>query len=645
MAEPAGQPRHRGQERYNIFLSQRGPETKQNFSIWLKNELENQNIRTFFDDRSLQAGDSAASSLENAMHTVEWGMIVLSPGFFASGHCMKELKVFLDRGRAILIGFNLTVADLNADLIVERASGTIWEQHGGRLWESCSTNGEPWSEEDWRKVVGRVKGTTILELEKVDGYWDRCISEAVRIAGEKLGRPIFLKDQSRVDTTPFLRNIYFLGRDDELAWVKAGLAKNLGRVCLTGLGGVGKTQLALEYVHEHRREYANIFWIDADSRSLKTGYLALAHYLCFQPAPILGENGRESLLPDFSSDRESEESTIAQIREALERSKGPCLLVLDNVDNQQTLTRFLPRRGPCHVIVTTRLRAVANFGLVELDVLKKEDGLRLLAGGMRPEEQIEEHLSELAKRVGYLTLALAVSARLFAEGRSSPSDLLKRLKAKGPCVFERELVDPSFAKHPDIVNLFQASLDMLAADIRATQEEKELARNLLWVAGWFASAPIRTEVLGLAGLISLGAERGSKDSFHERVQEAVGLLRFYGLATLTTEGCVVVHTLVHSFGKWGGSREMGVAMLKALIQAGQPKRDVEHFENAVEKAIPLHGAARPEIPLAEDLSVLWLVERIGLQLSFHHISLSFQQSRALEVLERCEHMLRTEEIS
>jgi hypothetical protein len=306
MAEPPGQ-RHRGQESYDVFLSHRGPETKRNFSIWLKNELENQNIRTFFDDRSLQAGDSAASSMENATHIVEWGMIVLSPGFFASGYCMKELKVFLDRGRAILIGFNLIVADCNADLIVERASGTIWEQHGGRLWESCSTNGEPWSEEDWRKVVGRVKGTTILELEKVDGYWDKCISEAVRIAGEKLGRPVFLKDQSRVDTTPFLRNIDFLGKDDELAQVKAGLAKNLGRVCLTGLGGVGKTQLVLEYVHEHRRENANIFWIDADSRSLKTGYLALAHHLCIQPAATMGENARpESLLPSISSDYEKE---------------------------------------------------------------------------------------------------------------------------------------------------------------------------------------------------------------------------------------------------------------------------------------------------------------------------------------------------
>jgi hypothetical protein len=87
------------------------------------NELENQQIRTFFDDRSLKAGDNAALSMDAAMQTVEWGVIVLSPGFFASGHCMNELKAFLDRGRAILIGFNLGVNDCIAEKIVTGAPG------------------------------------------------------------------------------------------------------------------------------------------------------------------------------------------------------------------------------------------------------------------------------------------------------------------------------------------------------------------------------------------------------------------------------------------------------------------------------------------------------------------------------------------
>jgi hypothetical protein len=80
--------------------------------------------------------------MQHAMQTAEWGVVVLSPGFFASGYCMKELKVFLDRGRAILIGFEITANDCNADMIVGKTKGTIWEQHGSRLWESCSTGGQ-----------------------------------------------------------------------------------------------------------------------------------------------------------------------------------------------------------------------------------------------------------------------------------------------------------------------------------------------------------------------------------------------------------------------------------------------------------------------------------------------------------------------
>jgi hypothetical protein len=263
---------------YDVFLSHRGPDTKRNFAIRLKKELEEQRLTTFFDDRSMQAGDDASGSMQQAMLTAEWGVVVLSPGFFSSGYCMKELKVFLERGRAILIGIGITANECNADLIMGRAEGTIWEQHGGRLWESCSTGGKVWSEEEWREVVGRVKDITILELHKFDGYWDRCITEAVWIIGQRLGRPVISR-KSRVDLTPFHRNKDFLGREKELEGVTEGLAKSYGRVCITGMGGMGKTQLALEYVYRHKREYGQILWVDADGGNLKSSYIGLARHL------------------------------------------------------------------------------------------------------------------------------------------------------------------------------------------------------------------------------------------------------------------------------------------------------------------------------------------------------------------------------
>jgi hypothetical protein len=115
----------------------------------------------------------------------------------------------------------------------------------------------------------------------------------------------------------------------------------------------------------------------------------------------------------------------------LENGRVPCLLVLDNIENLKEMVELLPRRGPCHIVVTTRLKAVDNLGRVELDIIGKEDGLQLLSGGLFFDKEGEQHVKQLAERLGYLTLALAVSSRLFTEGRLSPQTLLQRLGKKG----------------------------------------------------------------------------------------------------------------------------------------------------------------------------------------------------------------------
>lgn len=230
---------------YDVFLSHRGPDTKKSFSFWLKEKLEEQGITTFLDDKSLRPGDIATREMDEAMQAAKWGVIVLSPGFFASGYCMKELKVFLDRERAILIGCGLGADDCNADQIVG-SLGSIWEQHGGKLWESCSAAGEEWSEEAWRNVVRRAKQTTFLQLHTFDGYWDRCIAEAVRVTAQRLGRPVVAGGAAnKINMTPFPRNNDFLGREDELAKIGAALA-SIGEGLHFRDGGGGQDAVGAE---------------------------------------------------------------------------------------------------------------------------------------------------------------------------------------------------------------------------------------------------------------------------------------------------------------------------------------------------------------------------------------------------------------
>lgn len=620
---------------YDVFLSHRGPDTKKSFAVWLLNELENQQIRTFFDDRSLKAGDNAALSMDAAMQTVEWGVIILSPGFFASGHCMNELKAFLDRGRAILIGFDLGVNDCIAEKIVTGAPGSVWEEHGGRLWERCCESGTAWSEEEWRDVVGKVRKTTVLELPK-DGYWDKCLAEAVSIVAQKLGRPVLARNSGAVNTTPFPPNSSFLGRDAELEEMSKQLAESFGRVCITGMGGMGKTQLALAFVYKHQREYGKILWLDADAQSLRTCYLGLAIHLGIQTNVEEGGHGPGTVV-------RKEEDLVERIRDALESAKIPCLLVLDNVDDQEQMAELLPRRGPCHIVVTTRLRAVGNFGLVHIDKLGREDGLQLLRRGLQFSAKEDQCLEQLAERFGFLTLALAVSSRLILEGRLSPSELLRRLDLKGVLVFERELVDPTFKKHPDLVKLLQTSFDMLARDTRANEEEKRLAKAITAVGGWFARGSISTNLLARAASNLVGTtvhlEGDRIEDDFEQFEDSVGLLCFYALATKTTDERVVFHALVQEFGKWSGGDRAGHAMLQAVCDIGLVEQDEEHFENAAEKAIPPDSGATADLALTLKDGQR-VVQAIGLKLSSYYITARFRPEAALDLVKRCDHVLQ-----
>ena len=80
---------------------------------------------------------------------------------------------------------------------------------------------------------------------------------------------------------PYQRNSHFTGRDDELKDLHHSLFGNDAKrrvQAICGLGGIGKTQLALEYVYRFRDQYKIIWWMNADeSATLSLGYAKLAN--------------------------------------------------------------------------------------------------------------------------------------------------------------------------------------------------------------------------------------------------------------------------------------------------------------------------------------------------------------------------------
>jgi SEFIR domain len=160
---------------------------------------------------------------------------------------------------------------------------------------------------------------------------------------------------------PYPRNPFFTGRGQALVDLQQALAKRKS-AALSGLGGLGKTQTAVEYAYRHRADYAAIFWIRAETRELLLADLAAL------AAPLN--------LPSAAA--KEQEAAVAEVRQWLEANPG-WLLILDNLDDLGLAKGILPRDSEGHLLLTTRARALGGLAeRIDLDEMQPEEGALLL---------------------------------------------------------------------------------------------------------------------------------------------------------------------------------------------------------------------------------------------------------------------------
>ena len=196
------------------------------------------------------------------------------------------------------------------------------------------------------------------------------------------------------------RNADFTGREyvlerlhDELAG--DGTAVVLARA-VYGLGGVGKTQVALEYAHRFKADYRLIWWINAEQPLEIT--LALAELTGQMGLPI-GDNAADA-------------ATVAL--EQLRRDvTGRWLLIFDNAEEPEDLASFLPT-GSGHILITSRNPAWTRHAEpVELDVFSREESLAHLIHHV-PGLGMSD-ATRVSVAVGHLPLAIEQAAAWLAE--------------------------------------------------------------------------------------------------------------------------------------------------------------------------------------------------------------------------------------
>jgi len=158
------------------------------------------------------------------------------------------------------------------------------------------------------------------------------------------------------------------------------------RSILHGVGGVGKTTIALKFALKCIGKYDYIWWIDSGKdQTFKGCILSLADNL-----KVVGTTYQEKL---------------DNIRNHINSTKARFLFILDNLEDENIARNFITDRG--HYIITTRLENI-EFETINVSTLSNEASVQLLSS--RLSDKSQEELTSLANFLENLPLALLQSS-------------------------------------------------------------------------------------------------------------------------------------------------------------------------------------------------------------------------------------------
>jgi tetratricopeptide (TPR) repeat protein len=354
---------------------------------------------------------------------------------------------------------------------------------------------------------------------------------------------------------------HFSGRGPELETLERALADDSRAIvtqAITGLGGVGKSQLAARYVQKHVDDYDVVAWIRAED-----GGIADLADLALE----LGEEV-EGLAP---ADR-------AQVAvRVLENAGARWLLVLDNVATPEQLAVCCPATGNGNVLVTSRNRAVGEFGaLLDVDVFEDEVGADFLVGRAGRDGEREAAL-RLTRALGGLPLALAHAGAYCSSGTSFDEYLKMLTELPSAEVFDES---PEAFYSQTVASTWQVSID-------AAAERASLAPAVLGMASYLAPDKIPLPLFRVL--------LGDPNNIRERKRLSDAFNALHGLSLVEVgEASLSVHRLlqktVRDQARLGGDEEGPAFAARAVLVAFPKDRRVPSEWPRCEELLP-HAAA------------------------------------------------------
>ncbi len=332
---------------------------------------------------------------------------------------------------------------------------------------------------------------------------------------------------------PYRRNPFFTGREELLKRLHDNLTSRKAAAltqAISGLGGIGKTQTAVEYAYRYRDEYHDILWVNAATRdTLIASFLDPAHRLN---------------LPE--KNEQDQNIKVQAVKRWLEQHDH-WLLIVDNADDLALAEDFLPTGGKGHILLTTRAQAPGALAEgINVEKMDTEEGMLLLLRRAKvlareaplAQASVTERTAaeSIVKAMDGLPLALdqagayieethcGVSAYL-VNYRQRQAELLKRRGGTG-----KEYPEP-------VATTWSLSFEQV-------ERLNPMATDLLQACAFLAPDAIPEDLL-LEGASELGACLQPLTTDATRINDVIGVLLRYSLVKRDPqERTLSIHRLV-----------------------------------------------------------------------------------------------------
>jgi hypothetical protein len=323
---------------------------------------------------------------------------------------------------------------------------------------------------------------------------------------------------------PFRRNPHFTGRDELIDGIEKALAA--GEVAaltqpqaITGLGGVGKTQLAVEYAYRHTGDYDIVWWVRSEEPvTMATDFAALGSELT-PPVKMVTDLDRN----------------VEAVKRRLERM-GRWVVIFDNAPDAKARPKILPRSSTGHILITSRdqnWRGMAHP--LAVTPLVHEDAIKFMLE--RTGQSNRDAANDLADELGDLPLALEQAGAYIDAGSKTIADYLRLFRSK-----QKEMIargEPSIGYEATIATTWEISF-------QALREKSLAAVDLLNLFAFFAPDAIRGEWI-VEGAKHLPETLAAAVSDELAFDDITAAFRRYSLVEVNAEqNTFTIHRLVQT---------------------------------------------------------------------------------------------------